>query len=169
MLKVSMFLSVALVSASALAHGAPKAGAVYYVGQQQVGLVDQAECYVEAVYSPKGSKATVRALVSDPHGDGDLIGLGEVLGKYSSSKVGYYFSTTKKDAPIKEMLLSAVQKKQGTELALTVAHEDHYDGLKCETLVGATDQKLEDIEEMFEHFEDYVEEDGHDHDHDHQH
>jgi hypothetical protein len=160
MLKVSLFLSVALVSTLALADSAAKAGAVYYVGQQKIGLVDQAECYVEATYSPKGSKATVRALVSDPH-DGDLVGFGEVLGKYSSSKAGYYFSTKDTDASVQSMLLIASQKKEGTELNLVVLDGEHSDSLACEALSIADDQKLEDIEEMFKNFDDYVEDEEH--------
>lgn len=43
----------------------------------------------------------------------------------------------------------------------------HDHSVACNKLSEAQEPALKDIKEMFEHFDEYVEEDGHDHDHQH--
>lgn len=167
-----LFISIAaLLSVSvSMANSTLPAGGAYYAGQQPVGIAGEVkDCFVEAVFSPQGSRVEVRALIADPH-DGALIGKGTVRAKYTSSKDGYYFSSTKKNAPIQEMLLNAKVKKTAEGMNLTFLDGGHYDSVSCNNLTAAKDSQLLEVQEMFEHFADFVEEeeDGHD-DHDHQH
>jgi hypothetical protein len=169
-LLLSVILSLGTVSALAgeeAGHGALPEGAVYYAGKQPVGIAgDEVDCFVEAVFSPKGSYVEVRTLLADAHDATELIGKGEVKAKFSKSKGGYYFSTSKTDAPVQEMLLTAKTKKSADGMGITFADEGHLDTISCNNLNKAKDLQLSEVMEMFEHFEDYIEEDHGDGDHD---
>ncbi len=148
--------------------------ATYFKGDQPVGIAgDVVDCFVEAEFSPKGSQVAVRALVADPHDATTLVGKSVLKAKYNSSKKGYYFLASNKEANVQQMLLTATGKKTAVGMSLTFSDEGHLDTIQCENLNVISEPELEVIEGMFLNFDQYVEEDhghdDHDHDHDHQH
>lgn len=168
-----IFMSTQAFADTDHGHNELPAGALYYAGKQPVGLVgDEKDCFVEAVFSPKGSRVDVRALVADPHDSSVLVGQGVVKANYSLEKKSYVFTSSTADAPVKEMILHAAAKKTAEGMGLTFFDEGHFDSVSCNNLTQAKDTSLSEIMEMFEHFDEYVEESEEphdDHDHDHQH
>ncbi len=178
MTKMLLSMTVLLSAVGAFAdpdHGQElPTGAVYFAGKQPVGLVDEKDCYVEAVFSEDGTKVEVRTIINDPHHN-EIVGKGVIDADYSTTDGGYVYLTTESDASVKWMLLSAKSMKTADFMEILFFDEDHgHDhSAACNKLSEAEGSVLVDIKEMFEHFNDYVEEEGHgnadDHDHDHQH
>lgn len=86
------------------------AGAIYFAGKQPVGLVDEKDCYVEAVFSQDGTKVEVRTIINNPHHD-EIVGKGVIDADYSATEGGYVYATTEADASVKWMLLTAKTMK----------------------------------------------------------
>lgn len=184
-----LFLSAMsiLMSIPAFAHSAGSSEATYYVGEQKVGIAgDTVPCYVEADFSEDGLSATVRSLVADSHDTDELFGLGPVVAQYNESAQVYVYSNQEPGAEVIDFLLVATQEKSAEKMNVMYLHVDHPHMLSCDRLVALEGAELVNIEEKFEHFEDYTgehhheEEQGaegdhdhdddrnHDHDHDHE-
>lgn len=167
-MKHALLFCALLLSTVVASADAGKTAAIYYSGDQTVGIAgDSTDCFVEAIFSQSGSSVVVRAILADAH-SAELVGIGTTKAKYSSAKQAHYFKSNHNDSPVQELQLTAVTKKSPQELALVVVDGGHFDSLTCKNLTPAQDSV---VSEMFEHFEDYTDEsDDHDHDdHDHDH
>lgn len=177
MIQLLLTFSIGLFSAFALAGGSGElsSDAIYYTGQQPVGIAgDEVDCYVEAIYSADGNDVALRALIADAHDSSALIGKGTIEAQYSSAKGGYHFSTTDSDAPVQDLILTAKAQKTAEGMGITFSDEGHFDTVSCNNLTEAKDVELSEVMEKFEHFDDYVEEENaddehHDHDDHHDH
>lgn len=167
-------LAVLFYGSCALAHSGSGHGdnAVYYVGKQST-LLGSTECFVEATYSDDGEEVIVRSILTDGH-SGELVGVGPIDADYISSDLMYSFYDPNAEDVISLELVAKVVK-QGEILNLVLNHGTHDHGDSCESLEVAIDQKLLAVEEMFHHFDDYLEDQDHhdqnfehdDHDHEH--
>lgn len=159
-----LLLSPTFAFADANHNNSLPEGAIYYAGKQPIGLMDEKDCYVEAVFSQDGAEVEVRTIINDTHHD-EIIGKGAIDALYSIKDGGYVFTATDADASVKWMLLKAKSIKTAQLMDILFFDEDHgHDhSASCGKLSEASGTILIDIMEMFEHFDDLVEEHGHGH------
>jgi hypothetical protein len=164
MVKFAIAVLASTALGSAIAKANEKSAAIYYKGEQPVGVGGEVvDCFVEASYSSSGQSADLRLLVADAH-DGDMVGVGPVKATYNNQKVGYGYTTANVDDKIQELFLKAESPKIVVGLSLIVLDGTHTDAVTCNRLNASQGTELTEVQEKFEHFGDYVEED-HDHDH----
>ena len=167
-------LAIAFLASTVIGNVNVQAGEksiIYYKGEQPVGVGgDVVDCFVEASYSSSGQGVELRLLVADAH-DGETVGVGPVMATYDSQKLGYGYATNKPDEKVQELFLKAESPRSAVRLSLTVLDEGHTDAVACNNLKVSQGSDLTELQEKFEHFGDYVEEDHDDHgdDHDHKH
>lgn len=135
----------------------------FFKGVQSLGIAgDTTDCYLETTQLKNTQSFQIRTLVADPH-EGELIGLGPVQAAYQSQNQSYQFQAQDSHDKLQNLIFNI----QNRSLILTILDESHEDLIECSNLNLATNTELEELQELFEHFDDFTGDHDHDDDHDH--
>jgi len=155
-----------MMSASHAYSDAIVQSAVYYKGEQPIGIAgDVVDCFVEVEYHDVDASVELRALLADPHGYGDLVGFGPSAADYDESSAGYVFTADDDHDRVQSLFLKSSAPGSSEALRLAILDGSHLDELACNAMSRLQGDTLAYVEEKFEHFDDYVEDDGHGDDH----
>lgn len=138
----------------------------YYKGQQF--LTDEfgtRACYVEIESHDGEDSVHLRTLVGDAHDANETVGFGPLEADFDSDLMAYIYTPEGDEETVRELVLSLTGSPESDEMVLQLKDEGHagLDETTCFNLSVAENTELLEAEELFEHFEDYVGEEGHDH------